>query len=130
MGENQAFRGGGPRVCSSNGACRRRDRKQSREPESSRSGTGVMIGAVAMRTCCLLLTVFGWSREAPHRATADRPKTGYVLHFDAVSDVAEVRRLVPIGVEAGAQVISVVPPARVWEDPRALEMLDAVVDEI
>ena len=89
-----------------------------------------MIGAVAMRTCCLLLTVLGWSREAPHRATADRPKTGYVLHFDAVSDVAEVRRLVPIGVEAGAQVISVVPPARVWEDPRALEMLDAVVDEI
>jgi hypothetical protein len=63
-------------------------------------------------------------------ASADRPKTGFVLHFDAISSAAEGRRLVKIAVDASAKVISVVPPAHIWENQHALKMLDAVLDEI
>ncbi len=86
--------------------------------------------------CCLLLAlgfelrIGSSSQGACHAAVPDRPKTGFVLHFDAISNVTEARRLVTIAVEAGAQVLSVVPPACVWKNRQAIGMLDAIVDEI
>ena len=58
------------------------------------------------------------------------PKTGYVVHFDFISDEKEARDLVRIAHEAGADVINVVPPAHVWENRRALVMLDAILEEL
>ena len=84
-------------------------------------------------SCFLLLASgigLGWPQETCNAATPERPTTGYVLHFDAISNVAEGRHLVTVGVEAGAKVISVVPPAHVWGNQRAMEMLNAVVNQI
>jgi len=65
---------------------------------------------------------------APRRAPA--PKTGYVVHFDFIKNAEEGRELVRIASRAGANVINLVPPAHVWENTAALEMLDAIIEEI
>jgi hypothetical protein len=57
-------------------------------------------------------------------------KPGFVVHFDFLSDVQEARDLVRIAVKTGAQAINVVPPAHIWENNKALEMFDAILDEI
>ncbi len=54
---------------------------------------------------------------------------GYVVHFDFISNEQEGRDLVRIAARGGARVINVVPPAHIWESPRALRMLDAILDE-
>src|SRR5713226_5515735 len=94
-----------------------------------------MAGGVAMNRAALgLLLVCALPGILPPaacgRAAADRPKTGFVMHFDAISNAAEGRRLVKVAVDAGAKVISVVPPAHIWTNHRAIEMLDAILDEI
>src|SRR5713226_6606749 len=94
-----------------------------------------MAGGVAMNRAALgLLLVCALPGILPPaacgRAAADRPKTGFVMHFDAISNAAEGRRLVKVAVDAGAKVISVVPPAHIWENRQAVEMLDAVLEEI
>jgi hypothetical protein len=58
------------------------------------------------------------------------PKPGFVIHFDFISNVREGRELVQIAVRAGAKVINVVPPARIWENKAAVQMLDGILDEI
>jgi hypothetical protein len=58
------------------------------------------------------------------------PEPGFVIHFDFISNAEEGRQLVRIAAEAGARVINVVPPARVWKNRQAREMLDAILDEI
>jgi hypothetical protein len=60
----------------------------------------------------------------------DPPKPGFVVHFDCLSNVHEGRALVKIAAQSGAKVISVVPPAHIWENQRALRMLDGILDEI
>ena len=51
------------------------------------------------------------------------PKPGFVVHFDFISNAREGRDLVKIAARAGAKVINVVPPAHIWENRKALEML-------
>jgi hypothetical protein len=58
------------------------------------------------------------------------PKPGFVVHFDFISNAHEGRELVKIAAKAGAKVINVVPPAHIWENRQALEMLDEILDEI
>jgi hypothetical protein len=58
------------------------------------------------------------------------PKPGFVVHFDFVSNVREARDLVRIAAGSGAEVINVVPPAHVWENPLSVQMLDAILREI
>jgi hypothetical protein len=79
----------------------------------------------------LLLVLSGhWQLASCASLAADPPKAGFVVHFDFISNAAEGRQLVQIAAAAGAKVINVVPPARIWKRPRALEMLDAILDEI
>jgi hypothetical protein len=60
----------------------------------------------------------------------DPPKPGFVVHFDFISNEREGRELVRIAARAGAKVINVVPPAHVWENRQALQMLNGILDEI
>src|SRR5207245_1060274 len=53
----------------------------------------------------------------------------FVVHFDFIRSVREARALVRVAAEQGAGVISIVPPAHVWENRTALAMLDAIVAE-
>lgn len=55
------------------------------------------------------------------------PKPGFVVHFDFISNAREGRELVKIAASAGAKVINVVPPAHIWENRQALEMLDEIL---
>ena len=71
------------------------------------------------------MLVAGFARLAPAS-----PKPGFVLHFNFISNIREARELVRIAAEAGAQVVNVVPPAHIWESKPALEMLEAILDEI
>jgi hypothetical protein len=63
-------------------------------------------------------------------ATWVPPKPGFVVHFDFISNEREGRELVKIAARAGAKVVNVVPPAHIWENRKALKMLDGILDEI
>lgn len=52
---------------------------------------------------------------------------GFVVHFDCVQNEAEAHAAVAIAAAQGARLISIVPPAHVWENPTALRMLNAIV---
>lgn len=56
-------------------------------------------------------------------------RVGFVVHFDCLENVREARQAVVIAAENGAEVVSIVPPAHVWENAQATAMLDAVVAE-
>jgi hypothetical protein len=58
------------------------------------------------------------------------PKPGFVVHFDFLSNTQEGRDLVRIAARAGARVINVVPPAHIWDDQLAMQMLDGILKEI
>jgi hypothetical protein len=58
------------------------------------------------------------------------PKPGFVIHFDCISNEREGRDLVQVAARAGAKVVNVVPPAHIWENRQALQMLDGILDEI
>ena len=81
------------------------------------------LGTLALAAVSLAATAAATDRAAP-------PKTGYVVHFDFLKNAGEGRDLVRIAQRAGARVINLVPPAHVWENPAALAMLDAILDEI
>jgi hypothetical protein len=55
------------------------------------------------------------------------PMPGFVVHFDCIRNEAEARALVQVAAAQGAGVISIVPPAHIWENPTALRMLNAIV---
>lgn len=63
-------------------------------------------------------------------ASAATPvRVGFVIHFDCIENKAEARQAVANAAENGAEVVSIVPPAHVWENATAVEMLDTVVSE-
>src|SRR5258708_35043566 len=57
------------------------------------------------------------------------PTPGFVVHFDCLQDEGEARAIAKGAAVPGAGVMSVVPPAPVWENPTALRMLDAIVGD-
>jgi len=66
----------------------------------------------------------------PGRALAGETLPGYVIHFDFIRNAEEGVALVEIAQKAGAKVIDVVPPAKVWDHPPSLAALDAILAEI
>lgn len=54
---------------------------------------------------------------------------GYTLHFQFIRSPQAARQSVDLAARAGAKVVSLVPPAHVWEDPEGLRSLDAALDE-
>jgi len=51
------------------------------------------------------------------------PLVGYTLHWDFFSDAAECDRLLSFAFANGAQVLNVVPPPHIWEDPSSVAIL-------
>jgi hypothetical protein len=84
---------------------------------------GLTMRITTIVCACVLVAAI-----SPQRTTPPRP--GFVIHFDFISTVQEGRDLVRIAVKAGAQVINVVPPARIWENKLAVLMLDGILSEI
>jgi hypothetical protein len=81
---------------------------------------------MASRLLILTLALACVVTAADARAAAT---PGFVVHFDCLRNEADARALVQVAAAQGAGVISVVPPAHVWENPTALRMLTAVVGD-
>src|SRR5438270_685631 len=64
---------------------------------------------------------------APARAGA--PVNGYTAHFTHLHSVVDAHRIVREARIAGALLLNVVPPARIWRRALAVEMLDAIFDD-
>jgi hypothetical protein len=63
-------------------------------------------------------------------AAAQETLPGFVIHFDFIRSAEEGCALVGVAQRAGAKVVVVVPPARVWDRPRSLAALDAILAEV
>jgi hypothetical protein len=53
-------------------------------------------------------------------------RTGYTLHWDFFNSPAEAERLLKFAAEHGAQILNVVPPPHIWEQPGSLATLRRV----
>jgi hypothetical protein len=75
--------------------------------------------------CCLALAVAGGPATAqvePVSAFAP-PRTGFTVHWDFFASAQEAERLVAYALDNGAEVLNVVPPPHIWEDPASLAIL-------
>ncbi|MDD5564597.1 MAG: hypothetical protein PHQ91_12870 [Thermoanaerobaculaceae bacterium] len=63
----------------------------------------------------------------PAPATAavarDGPRVGFTVHWDFFASAAEAKRLVAFAIANGAEILNVVPPPHIWEQPRSLAIL-------
>src|SRR5438874_13569946 len=59
-------------------------------------------------------------------AAAGAPVTGYTAHFTHLHSVADAHRIVREARAAGARLLNVVPPARIWKRALAVRMLNAI----
>ena len=51
------------------------------------------------------------------------PLVGFTIHWDFFSNAAECDRLVAFAIANGAEILNVVPPPHIWEDPASLAVL-------
>ncbi len=51
------------------------------------------------------------------------PRVGFTLHWDFFSSAAEAEQLVAFALDNGAEILNVVPPPHIWEDPESLGIL-------
>jgi hypothetical protein len=85
-------------------------------------GWNMRLAAIA---CLFVIAVTSLFPQIP-----SPPKPGFVINFDFISNVREGRDLVRIAARAGARIINVVPPAHIWENKLAVQMLDGILEEI
>jgi hypothetical protein len=76
-----------------------------------------------------MLLWLGWPLPVGAAERPPRPLPGYVVHFDFIADTQEALHLVRIAAANGAEVINIVPPAHIWENRKAVGMLDAILKE-
>lgn len=74
-------------------------------------------------TAALLLT-FLLAARAPAE-----PSPGYTIHFNFIKSEQAARETVDMAASASAGVVSLVPPAHIWNDPSSLRALDAAIAE-
>jgi hypothetical protein len=77
-----------------------------------RSFLGILLG--------VLLSVEAYGQVAP----------GYTLHFNFLNSPAASAETVTLAEKAFARVVSLVPPAHIWEDTNGLHSLDAAITAI
>ena len=53
----------------------------------------------------------------------DRPRVGFTVHWDFFASPAEADRLVAFAIANGAEILNVVPPPHIWEQPESLALL-------
>jgi hypothetical protein len=59
-------------------------------------------------------------------ATARPPLVGFTVHWDFFSSPAQAERLVRFAIDSGAEVLNVVPPAHIWEQPESVAILRTI----
>ncbi len=69
------------------------------------------------------------SAAPPPAARGARPLVGFTLHWDFFADAAGAERLLALALANGAEVLNVVPPPHVWEDPASLAILRRIFAE-
>ncbi len=50
-------------------------------------------------------------------------RVGFTVHWDFFSSAAEAEQLVAFALDNGAEILNVVPPPHIWEDPESLAIL-------
>ncbi|HVN30516.1 MAG TPA: hypothetical protein VMT45_00875 [Thermoanaerobaculaceae bacterium] len=75
------------------------------------------MGTKLLALCCSAAAA--WAAAA----TPARPLVGFTVHWDFFSSAVEAERLVSFALDNGAEVLNVVPPPRIWEDPESLAIL-------
>ena len=61
------------------------------------------------------------------RASA-RPRVGFTLHWDFINNPEDADRLLTFVFDQGVEILNVVPPPHIWEDPRSLATLGHIFD--
>jgi hypothetical protein len=56
-------------------------------------------------------------------AAAGGPRAGFTVHWDFFASAAEADRLVAFAIANGAEILNVVPPPHIWEQPESLAIL-------
>ena len=59
-------------------------------------------------------------------AAAPPPRVGFTVHWDFFSSAAEAEHLVAFALDNGAEILNVVPPPHIWEDPASLTILKRI----
>ncbi len=91
-------------------------------------GPRLALAALAAAACVAAPRAPG--AGAPAAPPADRrPLVGYTLHWDFFATPAEGERLLAFALANGAEVLNVVPPPHVWEDPTSLALLRRIFAE-
>lgn len=63
------------------------------------------------------LAASGWSA----------PKIGYLIHFNGLRSGTQALELLDSAKKGGAEVINIIPPSHIWEDPESLAVLQALI---
>ena len=71
------------------------------------------------------------SRTGVPGSPGDAPATrvGFTAHWDFFSSADEAERLVSFAIASGAEILNVVPPPHIWEDPASLAILKRIFAE-
>jgi hypothetical protein len=75
------------------------------------------MAARALAVCWAMAVTWGGA------AAAGRPLIGFTAHWDFFASAAEAERLVTFALDNGAEVLNVVPPPHIWEQPASLAIL-------
>jgi hypothetical protein len=59
-------------------------------------------------------------------AGASPPYVGFTLHWDFFASQREADRLLAFAIDSGAQILNVVPPPHIWEQPESLAILKRI----
>ena len=77
---------------------------------------------------CLLTLAFTHAGAAAAERDPSPPLEGFTLHWDFVNSDEDLDRLLSFVFDQGAQILNVVPPPHIWEDPKSLAALERVFD--
>jgi hypothetical protein len=100
--------------------------------EATAGGGKRRARVLAMALVALSLPAFATparrGRAAPIRAAVarDRPRVGFTVHWDFFASPAEADRLVAFAIANGAEILNVVPPPHIWEQPESLAVLRTI----
>jgi hypothetical protein len=78
---------------------------------------------VRLRTLTIVALCVSAVASVRGAIAADAPRVGFTVHWDFFNSAAEAERLVRFAIANGAEILNVVPPAHIWEDPASVATL-------
>jgi hypothetical protein len=88
----------------------------------------LLVAASAVSTLVFDGVSQAQSRTGLLRTSGDALATrvGFTVHWDFISSADEAERLVSFAIANGAEILNVVPPPHIWEDPASLAILKRI----